>query len=191
VEDLWEQFRAIFGSSNSSTEVSAAEVALRCVVVYCLALIIVRLGSKRFLSKASAFDVVVAIMLGSIMSRGIDGRESIIVTIVAGGVLVAMHWLFGFLSFYTDWFGRLVKGERLLLIKDGQIQEKGMRKGSITERDLAQALRMQTNHRNLARVKRAYLERNGEISIVSDRDDPQVIDVSVENGVETIRIEMR
>ena len=183
-----EQIQAAFGIENV---LSAGKVALRAIVIYGVAVIIVRLGSKRFLSKASAFDVIVAIMLGSIMSRGIDGRTSILSTIVGGGVLVGMHWLLGVLAFHTGWFGPLVKGERVALIKEGKIQQEGMQRTSITEHDLAEAVRMETGQTDLAKVKFAFLERNGEISIIPYKAKPHIVEASVEDGVKTVRIELQ
>ena len=56
-------------------------------------LAIVRLGSKRFLSKATAFDVIVGIMLGSVMSRAITASASFFPTLLVGGMLFA-RWRF-------------------------------------------------------------------------------------------------
>jgi uncharacterized membrane protein YcaP (DUF421 family) len=184
-----EHIGAAFGLGTDPNDLGAVQTVLRTILIYGLTLVIVRLGSKRFLSKASAFDVVVAIMLGSIMSRGIHG--SIMITVIAGSALVGMHWLLGLLAFHTGWFGPLVKGERLLLVKNGKIHAEGMRRGSITEHDLTQALRMQTDQRDLTKVKRAYLERNGEISIIPEQDEPHIVDVKVEDGVKTVRIKLQ
>ena len=63
-------------------------MALRTVVIYVFTLAIVRLGSRRLLSKPSAFDVIVAIMVGSIMSRAINGTAPFVPTMLAGIVLV-------------------------------------------------------------------------------------------------------
>jgi uncharacterized membrane protein YcaP (DUF421 family) len=189
LHNLLEQLEVAFGIGINPDDLSALQTVLRTILIYGLTLVIVRLGSKRFLSKASAFDVVVAIMLGSIMSRGIHG--SIMITVIAGSALVGMHWLFGLLAFHTGWFGPLVKGERLLLVKNGKIHAEGMRRGSITEHDLTQALRMQTDQRDLTNVKRAYLERNGEISIIPEHVEPHIVDVKVEDGVKTVRIKLQ
>src|SRR3954468_19146334 len=151
--DLWEQLEAIFGLGPYAENADVIQVALRVLLVYISMLVIVRLGSKRFLSKATAFDVIVAIMLGSVMSRGIAGAVPLLTTVVAGGVLLGMHWLLGVLAFRSDWFGPLVKGERVALIKDGKIQQEGMRQGSITEHDLTQAVRMQTGETDPAKIK--------------------------------------
>jgi uncharacterized membrane protein YcaP (DUF421 family) len=190
LQDLWEQLQALFGLGSYAENAGPLQIALRTVLVYVAALALVRLASKRFLSEATAFDVIVGIMLGSIMSRAMDGSAPFLPTLLTAAVLLGLHWLFALLAYHTSWFGTLVKGERVLLIKDGEIQPAGMRRGSITEADLAQALRIQTNQTDPARVRRAYLERNGQISIVLYRREPRIATVAVEDGVQTIRIEL-
>ena len=190
LQELWDQLQALFGLGAYAENAGAIQIALRTILVYTSMLVIVRLGSKRFLSEATAFDVIVAIMLGSIMSRAVDGSSPFLPTLLIGAVLLGVHWLFALLSYHTEWFGNLVKGERVLLIKDGEVQRDGVRRGSITEADLEQALRIQTNQTDPAKIKRAYLERNGQISVVPEKQEPRVYTVSVENGVQTVRIEV-
>ena len=190
LQDLWEQLQALFGLGAYAESAGPIQDALRTVLVYVAALAVVRFGSKRFLSQATAFDVIVAIMLGSIMSRAVDGSSPVLPTLLIAGVLVGVHWLFALLAYHTSWFGKLVKGTRVLLIKDGEVQESGMREGIITLDDLTQALRMQTKQTDPSKVKVAYLERNGQISVITKKQEPRVVTVSVEDGVQTVRIEL-
>ena len=69
LQALWEQVRGLFGPGSDTGNIGVIETVLRTIIVYGFTLAIIRLGSKRFLSKATAFDVIVAIMLGSVMSR--------------------------------------------------------------------------------------------------------------------------
>lgn len=85
-------------------------VAVRTVAVYAFALAAVRLGSKRFPSTASAFDVVVAILLGSLMSRAISSPEQLWTMLLSGALLVAASTLLAALAWRLDWLGPLVKG---------------------------------------------------------------------------------
>jgi uncharacterized membrane protein YcaP (DUF421 family) len=186
----WEQFQALLGLGSDVAEVGALQMALRTILIYAFTLAIIRLGSKRFLGKASAFDTIVGIMIGSVMSRAINGSAPFFPTLVAGIVLVAVHWLLAMLAFHIDWFGPFVKGEPVLLIKDGQVQENGIRRGGITKQDLTQSLREQTKQSDPAKIELAYLERDGEISIVPYRKALRVLDVSVKDGVQTVRIEL-
>src|SRR5436309_4890270 len=112
LQDLWEQIQAIFGLGPHAENAGIIQIVLRTALVYVSMLVIVRLGSKRFLSEATAFDVIVAIMFGSIMSRAIDGSSPFLPTLLIAVALLGLHWLFGVLAYHTGWFGTLVKGER-------------------------------------------------------------------------------
>jgi uncharacterized membrane protein YcaP (DUF421 family) len=185
-----QSIRDLLGLGRDIGDVNALQMALRTVVIYAVALAIIRLGSKRFLSEASAFDVIVAIMLGSIMSSAINGSAPFVPTIVAGAVLVGIHWLLAFFTARLDWFGPLVKGNRQLLVRDGEIQEEGMRNSGLSRRDLEQHLRLETGTADVSKIRLAYLERNGKLSIVPTARPPRVTEVSVEHGVQTVRIEL-
>jgi uncharacterized membrane protein YcaP (DUF421 family) len=185
---MWEQVRSLLGIESDTGNIGPLGTALRAIIIYAFTLAIIRLGNKRFLSKATAFDVIVAIMLGSVMSRAIDGSAPLLMTLLAGAVLLGMHWVFAALAYKTNWFGSYVKGERVLLIEDGEVQREGMRRGSITDDDLTQAIRLKTNQTDPSKIKLAYLERDGQISAIPFKREPRLLDVSVENGVETVRI---
>jgi uncharacterized membrane protein YcaP (DUF421 family) len=191
LQGVWEHFQALFGLGDYAAHAGAVQIALRTVLVYVSTLAIVRLGSKRFLSKATAFDVIVAIMLGSIMSRAVDAASPFFPTVLVAGTMLALHWLLGVLAYRVGWFGSLVKGTRTLLIKDGQIQWKGMRQRSITHNDLTQALRTQTKQTDPRKIQLAYQERDGDISVVPYKQEPRILDVSVRDGVQTVRIELQ
>ena len=171
-------------------EGSPVETALRTLIIFVFTLMLVRLGRTRAMGRGSAFDFVVSIMLGSIMSRGIEGSTSLLATLVAGSVLLGLHWLLAVIAFRTNWFGPLIKGGRVLLIKDGKMQTQEMHRVSVTRHDLMQAIREQTHDSDVARIRLAYLERDGNISILADKQVPRVINVSVEKGVQTVRIEL-
>jgi uncharacterized membrane protein YcaP (DUF421 family) len=181
-------FEELLGLGLDVGDVNALQMALRTVLIYTATLAIVRVGSKRFLSQATAFDAIVAIMLGSIMSRAINGSAPFLPTLAAGVILVGLHWLIAAIAFSSDWFGTLVKGEPVLLIKEGRLHEKGMRGSSVSRRDLEEALRIESHVTEPESVKLAYLERNGGISVIPRKPEPRVLDVSVEDGVQTVRI---
>lgn len=190
LESAWEQFQILLGLGLDVEDVNALQMALRTIVIYAFTLAIIRLGSKRFLGKSSALDVIVGIMLGSVMSRAINGSAPFFPTLMAGVVLVGMHWILATLAYHISWFGPLVKGNAVLLIKDGQVQHRGMRRGGIATQDLEEALREQTKQSDFAKIKLAYLERDGSISIIPFEHEPHVLDVTVADGVQTIRIKL-
>jgi uncharacterized membrane protein YcaP (DUF421 family) len=191
LEAVAREIQAFLGYNRDVGDVNALQMALRTVLIYVVTLVLIRLGSKRFLSQASAFDVIVGIMLGSVMSRAINSSAPLFPTLLAGVVFIGLHWSFAALAFHTHWFGSLVKGSPTLLVKDGELQQEGARRTSISSHDLKQALRLQAQETDLEKIRLAYLERDGAISIIPNKAEPRVVDVAVADGVQTVRIELR
>lgn len=160
---------ALLGIGREASDLVAGQMAVRALIVFSFTLVIVRLGSKRLLGKGTVFDFIVAIMLGSVMSRAITGSSPFFATVAAGTILVALRWLLGVLAYHIDWFGPVVKGNPVLLIKDGSIQWQGMRETSVTRRDLEESLRLNGELTDPSKVRRSYLERNGEISVIPEQ----------------------
>ncbi len=149
-----------------AVELTIWHMVVRAVVVYLSALFMVRIGEKRFFGKNTAFDIILGIIFGSVVSRAITGSSEFFPTLVAGLTLILLHWLFAALSFNFNWFGSFVKGNSRLLVKDGEILWEAMRKSHISEEDLMSALRLHGNVEELDEVKEARLERSGDISVI-------------------------
>lgn len=190
MHELLETVGRLLGLERDIADVTAAQMALRTALVYAFALAIVRLGSKRFLSQASAFDVIVAIMLGSITSRAVNGSAPFLPTLASAAALVGIHWLLAALAYRLDWLGPIVKGSPVRLIADGAVDHAAMRRTGVSEHDLEQALRAGAGVTDPARVRLATLERDGTISVLPADEPPRVVEVSVERGVQTVRVEL-
>ena len=142
------------------------EMALRAVVVYIAAIMMLRLGQTRFLGKYTALDVILGFMLGSILSRAITGNSPFFEALGAAIVLVAMHWLLAASAYRWSPIGTLVKGRKKVLVRDGEIQWDAMRSSHISENDLMGALRAGPGIADLREVKTAWIERSGDISAI-------------------------
>ena len=158
-------------------------------MVYVLTVLVVRLGKKRFMGQSTAFDVILGIMLGSIVSRAITGNAPFLPALAAAAVLMAMHWLFSGLAFRSHRFGEAIKGELRVLVRDGTIDREAMRGAHVSERDLWEDLRGEGVSR-LEQVAEARLERSGKLSVIEARSEPKVLEVRVAEGVQTVRIEL-
>lgn len=172
------------------TDLNALQMAARAVVTFVVTVAVVRVGNKRLFGKGTAYDMVVAIMIGSVMSRAItgSGAGTMLATWAGGLTLILLHWLLSWMAFHTDSFGSIVKGHEVQLVKDGEILEDGMRETGTTRRDLDRALREDGNVPDVSQVQMAYMERDGSISVVSKSSGPKVLEVTVEDGVQTVRI---
>jgi uncharacterized membrane protein YcaP (DUF421 family) len=188
---LWESLRWAFGVDSDPRSYSMLQVSLRALLVYLVGLLIVRLGRNRLLGRQSPFDIVLGFVLGSVLSRAINGTAHLAVTLVSALVLVAAHRLVAFVSFHSHPFGALVKGEPHRVIEEGRIDWDQMRKEHISERDLEEALRLRAKTADEKRVAEARLERNGEISIVERPKEAKIVEIRVAEGIQTVRIEIQ
>ena len=64
-----------------------------------------------------------------------------------------------------------------------------MRKSHMTEHDLWEDLRGK-GVSDLKQVAEARLERSGNLSVIKAKSDPKVVEVRVQDGAQTIRIEI-
>lgn len=168
MESAWSAISWALGLE--AEQLAVWQMSLRAFVVYIIGIVLVRLGEKRFIGKFSAFDVILGIMIGSILSRAISTADHFIPQLAAALVLIGMHYAFAVLAYHTNWFGDLVKGQARTLVIDGDIQWEAMRRGHISEKDLKSALRENASVDDLSKVKRARLERSGNISAILKDD---------------------
>jgi uncharacterized membrane protein YcaP (DUF421 family) len=148
------------------------QMSLRAIVVFIAALVIIRIGSARIFGKSTAFDIVLGIIYGSILSRAITGNAPFGQTLIAALVLVLLHRALASLAYHTSGkVGFIIKGEPQMLVKDGQLQQKALRDNCITDHDLEEAMRAKGNVRSIDEVETACLERSGNISIIPKKKD--------------------
>jgi uncharacterized membrane protein YcaP (DUF421 family) len=157
-------------------------------------LITIRFGKKRIFGRNTAFDVILGIIIGSVFSRAVNGNAPFLGTLTAGAMLVGIHWLFAAIAFRKSSFGTLVKGHSDVLVQDGKILWEKMKEHDLSEKDLKESLRLNASTDQVADIKLATLERNGNISFIKQNNNqdktPKVIEVQVQQGVQTIRIEI-
>jgi len=188
LNELRDGLDSLFG--NTSTELTAGNVAARAVVTFIVTVAVIRLGNKRLFGKGTAFDTVVAIMIGSVMSRAItgSGAGTMLGTWSAGLALIAMHWLLSWLSYHIESLGTLFKGHQVQLVDGGEMVGAGMQRTGTTPRDLDRAMRASGTAPDVSRIKLSYMERDGSISVVPKSTEPKILDISVQDGVQTVRI---
>ena len=168
------------------------QMPIRALIIYVTAILLVRVGQKRFMGKNTAFDVILGIILGSVLSRAITGNAALFPTIAASAMLVGVHWLFSVASFHFDFFGTIVKGREKTLIKDGEIQWDNMRSSHISRNDLEMALRNSGRVTDPAEVQEAHFERSGDISVIPRVKEKglKMAEITVHDGVQIVRIEL-
>lgn len=147
-------------------DIAPFDLALRALVMFAVALTLLRLSGMRPFGKGSAFDNVIIILLGGILSRGVVGATPFFSAVAGGVAVMAAHWIFAWASFHWRGAGKVVKGRETLLYKEGKFFEENMRREKITHADILEELRIKMQLNSLEEVTEVYFERNGEVSFV-------------------------
>ncbi len=158
--------KEVLGLGLEPKDLSFLQISLRGLIVFIVTIVMVRMGDKRFLARMTAFDAILGFILASMLARAINGSAPFFPTLGAGFVLVLFHRLMGFIAQRSHKFGKLIKGQEDVLIDHGRIIPKAMHRNHLSEEDLLEELRLQGKVSDPNEVKRAIIERNGQISVV-------------------------
>jgi len=153
----------LFGSGEQLTPL---QMGVRAFIMFFITLGLIRIGGMRIFGKKTAFDNILVIMLGAILARGVVGASPFLSTVVAGGVMVLIHKILALLALKYVWVGKIVKGIHRSLFKNGEMNIRNMRIAAISKDDLMEGVRLQINSNSLEDVQEAYIEKNGQVSIV-------------------------
>lgn len=144
------------------------QIAIRAFCIFIIALILIRISGKRAFGMRSSFDNVISILLGAVLSRSLLGDHPFWSPVIAATTLTLLYLFCAWISTYSDTFGRLIKGDARVLYKDKKLFRQHMRSSYITDKDLEEEVRKEGNVDTLEKIKSAYLERDGGISIVKE-----------------------
>lgn len=157
---------SLLGLGADPKDLTFLQVSLRGVIVFLVALLMVRMGSKRSLAEKTAFDAVLIVVLASVLSRAINGSAGFYTSIGASFVLVLLHRFFAWIACRSHVFGKLIKGSPAVIIEDGKLDARTMRRHLVSEHDLEEDLRLDGNLEDFSKVRVARVERSGDISFI-------------------------
>ena len=153
----------LFGEGK---ELNSLQMIDRAVVMFFITLLLIRIAGRRAFGTKTAFDNIIVIMLGAVLSRAVVGVSPFVPTVLASLALVLVYRLFAYLSVSNDNLSHLLKGKEMSLYKNGKINENNLKKCSISKGDLLEGVRQQGNVKALNEIEEAIMERNGEISVI-------------------------
>lgn len=141
--------------------------AARAVGVYLVMLVIIRSLGKRTVGNLSAFDLLVALMLGELVDEIIYGDVSMTQGLVAIVPIAAAEYGNSWLAYWDHGMEAILEGRPTIVVKHGQYQRKGMRQERMNEKDVMSALRKQ-GIEDVREVKLAVIEADGEVSVIQE-----------------------
>jgi len=160
---------------NHAEEVIALlVVAVRTFILYLSAITVVRIMGKRQLGELQPYDLVVAIVIAEIVAIPLgDTGIPLVHGIIALLVLLATEVALSVLSLRSEGLQRWISGTPSLLIRNGRVDERELRRLRVNVNDLMEQMRG-SGYLNLSDVGYAILETNGKLSVIPRPEHRQV-----------------
>lgn len=144
------------------------QMSIRAILVFTFGLVLIRLFGRSAFGKRTALDLILAIIIGSNLSRAITANTPFLPTIAATALLAVCFWLLDCLCARWSGVSRLVKGEPIPVLQNGRFDRRRMLRAGRSEGDIEESAR-QSGCADLKSVDSAVLERSGAISVVQNK----------------------
>jgi len=158
-----ELLKQIFGEGK---DLSILQMSCRGVVVFIIALLLIRISGRRSFGVRTALDNIISISLGAILSRAVVGASDFAAVVVTCFVIVLMHRLFGWFISTSKRFGKIMEGNKIKLYEGGKFLHSNMHRALVCEEDIMQGVRKSALTEDMNTIDKVYIERNGEISAI-------------------------
>ena len=141
-------------------------LVIRTLVMFAVILTAMRIMGKRQMGQLELSELVVAIMISELAVSPITNPDhKLWQGIVPVVVLLLSQIAISFLCLKSVRLRKFLIGTPSIVVQNGQINQKEMRKNRITLTELSEQLRAQ-GYTDIATVKHAILEINGSLSIL-------------------------
>ena len=146
------------------------DIAIRTFVVFWFLLLLMRVSGRRELSSLEPFDLILLIVLGDAVQQGLTQDDySVTGALIVISVFVVLQVFTSYLHFRFPRLRPALEGYPIVLIEDGKVIERNLRRERLTPGELAKEARGQQIE-SLADVKWAVLETSGAISFIPKTD---------------------
>lgn len=154
-----------------SMELSLLEVFLRGTLIYWTIYVLFRLGGRRNVGSLGFTDIIVVLLVAEAVGDGLGGGdESILGGLAVAATIIFWSIFIDRLCFFFPAAIKVFEPSKLCLVTNGEMNLKNMRREYVTRDELMEQLRLHSIA-SLEQVKRAYLENNGEISVIKYDED--------------------
>src|SRR3979411_1676238 len=120
------------------------DLVFRATVVFFFIFLITRIAGRRELSSLEPFDVILLVVLGDLVQQGItQSDESVTGTLIVISTITLLSVAGGWISFRAHSVRLVPEGEPIILVQDGEIIERNMRRERLSRGDVEAEARQQ------------------------------------------------
>lgn len=147
------------------------EILLRGSVVYWFLFLLFRFPLRRDVGSIGIADVLLLVLIADASQNAMAGDyRSISDGLLLISTIAGWNYLLDWCSYHFPAVRRLLQPGPLLLIDRGRLRRENMRREFITLEELEAKLR-EKGVQSIDQVQRAYLENDGQISLLIKEDD--------------------
>lgn len=164
----------------------------RTLILFSIVVITMRIMGKRQIGELQPFELAVAILISELAAVPMqDTGIPLVNGIIPILTLLITQMSLSFISLKSTKARGIICGRPSILISNGKIQEKELRKEMYTLNDLLEQLRI-NNIPNIADVEFAILETNGQLSVIPKSQKRPVIaeDLNIPTNYEGLPIDL-
>lgn len=147
-------------------ETSIPELLIRGTVLYVGILILMRLMPRRTGAELSLMDLIWVLLITEAASNAMGNYTSLQDGIILIVIYMAWDYLINILKQNSKTVERLLSSAPLLIVKDGQMLKRNMRKEFLSKEELLSNLR-EHGIEAISEIKKAYVEGEGVITAIT------------------------
>ena len=143
------------------------DLVYRAVALYILIFVVTRVVGRRELSSLAPFDIILLIVIGDAIQQGLTQDDySLTGAFIVIGTFVVLQVMTSYISFRWAKARPILEGEPIVLVQDGTLLDRNMKRERMTAEEVAEEARQQQID-SLEKVKWAVLEPSGKISFIT------------------------
>ena len=150
-------------------ETPLLELLARSAVLYVGILLILRVMPRRTGGELATMDLVLILLVTECAAHALGDYSSLGDGLFTIAAVMLLNYAVNALSYRFKWLERIVSSPPIPIVLDGRMLRKNMRREFVTEEELMTRLR-RNDIDDLSRVKRACVEGEGQITIVTKPD---------------------
>jgi uncharacterized membrane protein YcaP (DUF421 family) len=142
------------------------DIVVRAFLAFVFLAVVTRVIGRRELASLEPFDLILLIVIGDLIQQGVTQSDySFTGLLLAVGTFTLLTAAVSYLVFRVRRLRPIFEGEPLVLVEDGKLIERNLRRERMTPAEVAAEARLQ-QIASLADVRWAVLESNGKISFI-------------------------
>ncbi len=142
------------------------DLVLRAAVIYIVVFAFTRVLGRRELSSLQPFDLILLVVIGDLIQNGVtQSDQSVTGVILVLCTIGILQVLTSFMSYRFRPLRRVLQGEPIVLVREGEVIRRNLRRERLDEADLAEKARLD-GISSMDDIRWAVLETNGDISFI-------------------------